>query len=1238
LEAKELISARFDELTKLPGYEKCVITLPVAIALKKLSPTGWDTILQLAQLGFQFHLQEFYQIQELKVSKEYFERLRIIMEMGVKIRASYYELEKISAIDNEDIEVLKTLVEFGFEPPNNLDQITDLKLLQPYVQKILENKERLENWGIQPLLTNKEELITLLQNIEKLSPIIDTLCENFGAFSIEWVKNLQDLRFETLQAFISMIQKHPYFSSYFSNCGFYFIKQPPSLRDDPVNLETLNQFMSLVEKYKILEGGQYLSLNPYVQIFFEMPLVERVPLLEKLTKVGERQLFSIFAKNELLDKLLDILFKSPEQLEALFQIEVSEIEKFDSWYPSETEISFEQILTNLDFFVFSADPENRQLIIDLLTEAKNDRLLFIYLKEMIPKFTKVQFDRLIKEKYSVYQCLQLAKKAPPILKLLKHFPPLQCEAIAQSPIYQEYTKQEKSLKKPPSLEEITNPEILKREYSSLLYKLFFTLDGFRTLNQGQADFPKEIIALATNEEFAEKLRRFLEEEKPFQPNEIEGKLCEIIFSDFEGDETFREKWQDFYETRGFKESYLRPHQGTQAQILALIKLINERGFSAVIHGTHEEAERLITEGLQGGRMFEKKGSPGLFAVLNLEQAYFSSSGILMLRELLRDSYINLEPSDWIGETYVVRLVSADKPGLLVRAIPRTVFGIETKEISEPLYQEIAEQLKKFYLAEKQGLLEEANSLFWEKLSQEVDYNKIVNTINIVYKKMRGIYPESEILQVVDTYLTWVILGKYGNQSTASRWREIFESLIETPDADPYIYWSYLTHYDPNYNPDEKLYLSTNPEAPPLVQALTANTPEALTQQLDDFISKRQKDVYASKGEEIVNSHNTRASELNNPEASIDLSLVKSILISSEVEIAHGACQELLEKIYTIRITLLRKAFDQALQELSQEGLSIPARGDFAIVVTSSTARKEAVINSDFDYLLLIRNQQIEKESQQFFDRLMGKIMTILSSNGYKNDAGGMQLVGATVTLEDLDLPIYFDAERMHQYVEPTAIIDMQPIFEGDKSLINEFKQKYQEKLKADFNAVLYYLISTSVDKFRKFFQEGASQVIAGDPARDIKVMFTRLLHFEMYHLLFKYREESADIKLEDFPASTLERISFFEKRGLFDRPEFVQLQTKLQRIIPAYGTKGTTLPDMLRAAHTDFLTWRLRADMIQNNMASHDTGFDPMALSDDERRRLLEHITVLREFLRVLNPRIKNINDRRLKLVPPIFN
>jgi hypothetical protein len=1236
LGSKELINARFYELIKVPGFEETPLTLSVAISLKRLSPEEWEVLLPLLQLGLQLSHLQFDSIRRFKVSKEHIEIVRRIVQMGIRTFIYYSDLEKIlekiSTLDNEDIEVLKALIELGFEPPDELGQINDLKLLQPYIQKISENKECLKNWNIQPILTKKEELITLLQNIENLSPIIDTLLENFGEFSIEWVRYLQDLRLETLQAFISLTQKHPNLS----NCVFDFIKQPPYIRDDPVNLETLDQFMSLFERYKIIYLVQDLS-SVYIRRFLEMPLAERDFFLERLTKTGEKQLFVSFAKIGLLDKLLHILFNSKEQLEVLLQIERSEIENFNSWYPGETEISPRQILTNIDFFVFSADPENRQFIIDLLTEAKNDRLFFIYLKEMIPKFTKVQFDSLTKEKDSVYKCLQLAQKVPPVLKLLKHFSPSQCGVIAQSPIYEGYTKQEKSLKKPPSLEEITNPEILKREYSLLLYKLFLTLDGFRILNQGQTSFPKEIITLATSEDFAERLEQWFKE-KPFQPNEIEVKLCEIILSDFEGDETYRKERAQFYYDSGFKGSYIREHQGTQAQMLALRDLMHQRGFVVIIHGTYEEAERLIAEGFTGGRMFEKKGSPGLFAVLNLGQAYFYGGGILMLRKILRDSYINLEPSDWMGETYVVRLVSADKPGLLVRANSRVVFGIEAEAISEPFYQEIAEQLKKFYLAEKHGLLEEASSLFWKKLSQEADYNKIVNTINRVYQKMRGIYPESEILQVVDTYLTWVILGKYGNQSTASRWREIFECLTEPSEADPYIFWSYLTHYDPDYNPDEKRYLESNPQAKPLVSFLTGTNPEELMQQLYDFIRKRQVMDYNTKVEGIITRHNHLASELNCPEAAIDSSLVEAILISSESEVSRRRTKELLEKISAVRLELLRKAFNQAMDELIVEGLKIPNRDDFAIVVTSSTARAEAVINSDFDYLLLIRNQQIKNESQQFFDRLIGKIITILSSKGYKNDAGGMQLVGAAVTLEDLDRPIYFDAERMRQYVEPTAIIDMQPIFESDKSLINEFKHKYQEKLKADFDAVLCYLISTSVDKFRKFFQEGASQVIAGDPARDIKIMFTRLLHFEMYHLLFKSREEFANIKLENFPASTLERISFFEERGLFDRQEFVQLQTKLQQIIPNYGTKGTTLPDMLRAAHTDFLTWRLRADMIQNNMASHNTGFDPMALSNDERRRLLEHITVLREFLRVLNPHIQNINDRRLKLVPPILN
>ncbi|MFH1909956.1 MAG: DUF294 nucleotidyltransferase-like domain-containing protein [bacterium] len=902
---------------------------------------------------------------------------------------------------------------------------------------------------------------------------------------------------------------------------------------------------------------------------------------------------------------------------------------------------------SIGIVIYCSEGQRAERFKQLVDVFSQDILTQNYVTTILPTLSFSQL-----EKYTSEEGRKLIERAletcPPAVYLIENLSLEEFAEVLQSPLAQNYETERTVSPVPPTLEELKDEDRILDQFESYFNMLFFRPDGARLVRKldkslrtprqpGASDNYNYLMMSLLGPE----LKGQAEEARSRMPLPTRGEqqLVHAISSEFQGEKKAANDFTEYYRQEGYNSNYLRHDRevGTEAQMLASKDVFDRRGFSFVLHGTSEASEQAISGGMAGGRMMENYGSPGFFTVFDLGQSYMQLRGggaIVLLRDDLRNSYVNLEMSDWQGEWGVSRLSSAEqgKTSTLVRAIPRSCIALEsTPENAE---NEITGLMLKEHEEKQTGVRTRAFEEVKKRLKASGDFERVHQTFLSLYEQMRqSDIPESEILRTVDIYMSSFLVGRLYQDGKSDKLQKVIEKIASDDSGrriDPYIFISYIAHYDDvqTVSPYSNSQWYEKPIHGSLLDNLDPNaSAEELEKQLQRYILVDQQATLEQKGWKPLFAHNRYLEEHGFPPS---LRFIPEnmayILIGQkngeDIRVARANSENVLWNIGEVRRKIAEVAIDYAIKWASQEAVKnegrVPDRSAYCISMTSSTSRNEAVFASDYDLLLLVDDQKTQADHSVFFNLLKNALFSRFDELGYNIDAGGMHTTGFDVCLDELDEETSDSQGRFSQRVEITSMLDLKAVKEEDKPLVDRFIARALEKMKTENEALTKYVVFSGVDKFRKFFLEGSSQVMAGDPARDIKVMFTRILNFEAYHLMLRHIDKVL-ASGEQPPASTTDRLKFLEEAGVFSGGEFIQAEDRIKALIPEYS--NMTLSEMLVVAHQDFLTWRLRSNVIYDS--AHNQGIDPMSFTNVERERFNKHITVIREYLRSMSQRVQ---------------
>ena len=662
----------------------------------------------------------------------------------------------------------------------------------------------------------------------------------------------------------------------------------------------------------------------------------------------------------------------------------------------------------------------------------------------------------------------------------------------------------------------------------------------------------------------------------------------------------------------FLAKYGRDDKNDPVRIIkeTIKRFLEDRGLPILMHGTTIEARDAISQGLVGGKIAARTGLAGMYATIESKEAVNFSNEHSLLRVLgqsreginggllyilssdIYDSHVYLEP-----DLHLTAVRFVDNKGRLVRAPNRMMYAMETtaEEMEEKGFIEIARAIKqRSALKAIEGQL--LNRLKMAILSEP----GLRETIEEIYKRMRRHnFPEPKIIEVVDSYIRFALTSDKANPKDQSyKLRLLMEQAMRADGTSLNKLHDLLLNYpelvaqlDPTQPFEENLKSIDNYLCDLSVKSMTKVDEQLGRGVVAAEVSERHPGLHP------IDLSNVLVPELNYEGPNVEEKIMNSVrVIFNEIaEKRHNDFKEIIK---------------QSMAELDLEGLERPPQDSFDLVLTASTSRREATPFSDLDIFLLIRDIKTERNYTPYFDRLETKILNRLEELGYGLDPGAMQRVGLRITFEDLDEKIKAVDKRMAQVVEPTTMMDIEPVTAG--SLAREMKEIAFRKYEIEKETLLFYL-ETEIKKFIRLFKEGSSQAISGDAVPDIKNAFTRIMPFITYYMIVSHIPEirqflfSRGLTIADMPNATSDRFDLLKDIGLLSEKESFDL----------------------KRAYLGIQRQRFKTSVVEET--THGAEVDPLLFTTRERENFESYIKIISDFIETMK-----ISDQPVIISPAV--
>ncbi len=257
--------------------------------------------------------------------------------------------------------------------------------------------------------------------------------------------------------------------------------------------------------------------------------------------------------------------------------------------------------------------------------------------------------------------------------------------------------------------------------------------------------------------------------------------------------------------------------------------------------------------------------------------------------------------------------------------------------------------------------------------------------------------------------------------------------------------------------------------------------------------------------------------------------------------------------------IMQKLWEQVWTELDQDETFSPEykqrlkeyHETIIPVLTGSAGRREVVLGSDLDYLLLVDDTTtplVDEDALKIFVNtvLAQRMNAVLAENGIMGDAGLAKEDRAPFTKLSTLKTFQIDVRAARQKEEPTNIVDADALFENPvhqgvvarakEALIMENPTSHlldgyiMKELEVRSETYPSYM-----ERFEELYQSFAS----GTVLNKIKESLQRVIVFKVYQLLFEGIETGKIPKEEvaTIPASTRGKLALLEKYRVLSHPE-----------------------------------------------------------------------------------------------------
>ncbi len=313
-------------------------------------------------------------------------------------------------------------------------------------------------------------------------------------------------------------------------------------------------------------------------------------------------------------------------------------------------------------------------------------------------------------------------------------------------------------------------------------------------------------------------------------------------------------------------------------------------------------------------------------------------------------------------------------------------------------------------------------------------------------------------------------------------------------------------------------------------------------------------------------------------------------------------KEISELITEQKKLLMRKLWSDAWQSLylkykddavqtdqlkDYERLLVPA-------VTGSLGRGEAVLGSDFDYLLLLDDTLREtKDEQSLAVFISGELAPLidakLKEKGIKGDAGLAKAAKTPYTKLSSIKSFKINLELDRQEEEPTEILDLAPLFDNQQAVetINKTRHFLLEENPSSEFLESYVtkdleLKKNNFESYNQQFENLYNSFSQGNFLGKIKQSLQRVIAFKLYQLIFRSCSNGkiSSAEIDNIPSSIGAKVEFLRKHKVL-------------------GNEQAAVVDELLS-----MAYRLRfVDEIYSASAQGERGFRASELDYDERAR-----------------------------------
>lgn len=216
------------------------------------------------------------------------------------------------------------------------------------------------------------------------------------------------------------------------------------------------------------------------------------------------------------------------------------------------------------------------------------------------------------------------------------------------------------------------------------------------------------------------------------------------------------------------------------------------------------------------------------------------------------------------------------------------------------------------------------------------------------------------------------------------------------------------------------------------------------------------------------------------------------------------------------------------------------------VLTGSAGRREMVLGSDLDYLLLVDDETTPLPDEEGLKAFINTTLTermnqILKKNGISGDAGLAKEDRLPYTKLSALRTFEVNLNAARQAEEPTNIVDAAPLFDEDADLAVVAKAKYnllkENPTASRLDAYILRELELRSGHFPSYierFEDLYESFASGDVLNKIKESMQRTITFKIYHLLFEARNAGklTDEDLAHIPADTADKLELLRERGV----------------------------------------------------------------------------------------------------------